>query len=206
MNEVIGNIDPKPGGDLVDERSEEEGIRKRFSKDVAWRKASRNRLWQRSACWGKEKLSDFSGRIFLERGNYATLNYCKNNNFEPINIFFPRSGHIVASLDDENLGISFWGITAGYEAWGPMITRVTADDAENILTIGKEEEIEEILKKYGEERYAKLITREIAARRKEHRIVNTSQLVADHRTSSAGRYKGQKYTSLPEHSRLWELP
>lgn len=195
LKEVIENIEPKSGENLVDGTIGGGG----HSKAILERTSPDGKLLgidfdNEALIEAKRKLNDFSGRIFLERGNYADFElFAKKNNFEPINIFFLDLGISSHQLDDENLGISFLGNSpldmrlGGYNHNGNGRTT-----AENILNNCKEEEIEEILKKYGEERYAKLITREIVARRKEHRIVNTSQLVGIIEKAVPSRYKRQK--------------
>ncbi|MFA6096287.1 MAG: 16S rRNA (cytosine(1402)-N(4))-methyltransferase RsmH [Candidatus Paceibacterota bacterium] len=195
LKEVIENIDPKPGENLVDGTIGGGG----HSKAILERTSPDGKLLgidfdQEALIECKRRLSEYSGRVFLERGNYVDFGeFTKKNNFDPINIFFLDLGISSHQLDDENLGISFLGNA-------PLDMRLGGFDqnnderttAENIVNNCKEEEIEEMLKKYGEERYAKLIAREIVSKRKEHRIVNTSQLVGIIEKAVPSRYKKQK--------------
>lgn len=195
LKEVIEAIDPKPGENLVDGTigggSHSRAILERTSPDG---KLLGIDFDQEALIETKRKLNEFSGRIFLERGNYADFEeLADKDHFSPINIFFLDLGISSHQLDDENLGISFMGNApldmrlGGYDQGNDDRTT-----AENIVNNLKEEEIAEILKKYGEERYAKLIAREIVSKRKEHRIVNTNQLVDIIERAVPSRYKNQK--------------
>lgn len=195
LKEAVELIDPKPGENLVDGTVGGGG----HAGAILEMTAPNGKLLgidfdSEALAESKRRLQKFAGRIFFERGNYREFeDFSKKNGVDPINIFFLDLGISSHQLDDENLGISFLGNH-------PLDMRLGGynqnyDDrttAETILNSGEEGEIEDVLKKYGEERYAKLIAREIASKRKEHRIVNTAQLVAIIEKAVPSRYKKQK--------------
>jgi len=195
LKEVLEHMDPKPGENLVDGTIGGGG----HSKAIMERTSPNGKLLGidfdgEALIECKRKLNDFSGRVFLERGNYADFaEFAKKNSFEPIDIFFLDLGISSHQLDNENLGISFLGnYPLDMRLGGYNHNNNGRTTAENILNNCRQEEIEDILKRYGEERYAKLIAQEIASRRKEHRIVNTSQLVGIIEKAVPARYKRQK--------------
>lgn len=180
LKEVIDGIDPKPGENLVDGTigggSHAEAILKKTSPGG---KLLGIDLDSEALAESKRKLEEYSSRIVLEKGNYADFTeFAKKNNFSPVNIFFLDLGISSHQLDDENLGISFLKNSpldmrlGGYG--GAENGRKTA---EYIVNNYSEEDIESIIKNYGEERHAKDIAREIIKFRREHKIVNTKQLV-----------------------------
>ncbi len=192
LKEVVEGINPKPGENLVDGTigggSHAEAILKKT--------APKGKLLgidydEEALIESKRKLKDSPDRIILEKGSYSDFTeFAVKNNFSPINIFFLDLGISSHQLDDENLGISFLKNSpldmrlGGYG--GPENGRKTAEYIVNNYSV---EDIESIIKNYGEERYAKDIAREIARSRTEHKIVNTKQLVDLIERAVPGRYK-----------------
>jgi 16S rRNA (cytosine1402-N4)-methyltransferase len=180
LKEVIDTIAPKSGENFIDGTigggSHAEAILRNTAPDG---KLLGIDIDEEALIESKRKFKDDLHRIYLEKGNYADFaEFAKKNNFSPINIFFLDLGISSHQLDDENLGISFLKNSpldmrlGGYG--GSENGRKTA---EYIVNNYSEEEIESIIKNYGEEKHAKEIAKEIVRTRGEHKIVNTKQLV-----------------------------
>jgi len=105
-----------------------------------------------------------------------------------LNLFFLDLGISSKQLDDEMLGISFLKNS-------PLDMRLGGEDitgaasAEKILNEYSEEKIFNIIRNYGEERYAKNIAAEIVKARKEKRIASTKELVDIIEAAVPGKYK-----------------
>jgi len=142
----------------------------------------------------KYNLSRFENRIILKRENFADFSRAvKKYDFRPINIVLLDLGISSYQLDEEVLGISFLknqpldmrigGKLSSYD------NRVTAAE---ILNNWQEEKIKQIIKEYGEERYAKAIARNIVASRKVKKIELTRQLVEIIEKSVPASYKSRR--------------
>jgi 16S rRNA (cytosine1402-N4)-methyltransferase len=178
LNEVLQHLDPQPGDNLIDgtvggaghskailERTAPDGKLLGIDMDAEAIKASRM------------NLDKFASRVILERGNYLNFREFKEkHHFEPLNLFFLDLGISSKQLDDEMLGISFLrNSPLDMRLGGEEITGGVS--AEKILNEYSEDKIFNIIKDYGEERYAKNIAREIVRARKEKRIESTKELV-----------------------------
>lgn len=190
LNEVLQFLDPQPGENLIDgtvgggghsgailEKTGPDGRLLGIDMDAEAIEACRM------------NLDKFEGRIILERDNYLNFKRLKEkNNFEPLNLFFLDLGISSKQLDDETLGISFLRNS-------PLDMRLGGEEltggisAEKILNSYSEEKIFDIIKNYGEERYAKNIAREIVRVRREKRIESTKELVDIISASVPGKYK-----------------
>ena len=142
----------------------------------------------------ERKLEKYSKRIILKKGNFTDfIKIKKENNFYSFNIFFLDLGISSQQLNSEALGISFLKSA-------PLDMRMGGTDyendnyktAEHIINNWSESAIEDILKKYGEERYAKSITKEIIKERKIKKIINTRQLVEIISEAVPAKYKRQR--------------
>lgn len=119
------------------------------------------------------RLSEFSGRFRIYKNNYknyaAVLEEAGVAELDGVLLDFGVSSF---QLDERERGFS-------YMQDAPLDMRMdakalfTAEDAVNGYT---EEELAKILKEYGEERFAKIIARNIAAARKKARIRTTGEL------------------------------
>lgn len=178
VDEVLKFMDPQPGENLIDgtlgggghsgailEKTSPDGKLLGIDMDSEAIKASRI------------SLDKFSNRIILERDNFANFKKIKEEHeFEPLNLFFLDLGISSKQLDDEILGISFLkNSPLDMRLGGEEITGGTS--AEKILNEYSEEKIFNIIKNYGEERYAKGIASEIIRTRRGRRIESTKELV-----------------------------
>ena len=152
-----------------------------------------------------------SSRIILKKGNFADFVEIKEeSNFGSFNIFFLDLGISSQQLNNKTLGISFLknspldmrmggDISVGDRHACPLQKSAKRNlksnnykTAEHILNNWSEDAIKVILKKYGEERYAKSIARKIVAERKINKIINTQQLVKIISEATPAKYKRQK--------------
>ena len=119
------------------------------------------------------RLSEFSGRFRIYKNNYknyaAVLEEAGVAELDGVLLDFGVSSF---QLDERERGFSYMQdapLDMRMDASAPF----TAEDAVNGYT---EEELAKILKEYGEERFAKIIARNIAAARKKARIRTTGEL------------------------------
>jgi len=190
LNEVLEFLSPQPGENLVDGTLGGAG----HSKAILEKTAPDGKLLgidmdAEAIQASRMNLDQFKDRIILERDNY--INFKKlvdKNNFAPLNLFFLDLGISSKQLDDEMLGISFLKNS-------PLDMRLGGDEitggisAEKILNGYSEERIVDIIKNYGEERYAKNIASHIVKERKEKRIESTQELVDIIASAVPGKYR-----------------
>ncbi len=195
LKEVIENVDPKSGENLIDGTVGGGGHAKAIMEKISPNGKLLGIDFEEEAlneC--EEKLKEYSGRIFFDKGNYADfMEPVRRYNFGKINIFFLDLGISSHQLDNEALGISFLKTS-------PLDMRLGGYDlkdddrktAEYIVNNYSEKDIESILKNYGEEKHANKIASAIVRERKKHRISNTAQLVDIISKSVMERYKKQR--------------
>lgn len=178
LNEVLEYMNPQPGENLIDGTLGGAG----HSKAILERTAPGGRLLgidldAEAIEASHMNLKEYADRVILERGNFRDFaRFQKQHNFEPLNLFFLDLGISSKQLDDEMLGISFLknsplDMRLGGEEFGDGV------NAEKILNEYSEEKLFNIIKNYGEERYARSIAAEIVKERKTGRIESTKELV-----------------------------
>lgn len=94
-------------------------------------------------------------------------------------------------VDDPQRGFSFLRD-------GPLDMRFSFGDgitAEQVVNSRGEEELREIVSKYGEERHASAVARAIVKARKEERITTTGRLSKIIKAAIGGKYRGQRLHS-----------
>jgi len=190
INEVLEYMAPQPGENLVDGTLGGAG----HSKAILEKTGPDGRLLgidmdAEAIGASRMNLEEYSDRITLVRDNYVNFAHLKQeNDFEPVNLFFLDLGISSKQLDDEMLGISFLKNS-------PLDMRLGGEEisggvsAAEILNDYKEDKIFEIIRNYGEERYAKLIAAEIVRVRREKRIESTKELVDVIGAAVPERYK-----------------
>ncbi len=117
----------------------------------------------------------FKDRIILANDSYANLSeIIERKGFGPVNGILFDLGMSSAQLEGTQKGFSFkidQGLDMRYNDEANYLT------AEKIVNEWPEEKIEEILKNYGEEKFAKKIAKNIVEQRKQGRIKTTFQLI-----------------------------
>ncbi len=178
LNEVLQYLDPKPGDNFVDatlgdgghakeilERTAPDGKLLGIDKDIDSIKAAR------------ENLKEFRGRVFIFHGNFADIKKIAEDN--------PQIGKIDGILAD--LGLSSRQIEESGRGFSflrdePLIMNMSWPLQEGrkialqIINESSAKELEEIFKKYGEERFAKIIAEKIIRARQKKRIERTMDL------------------------------
>ena len=209
-NEVVKIINPKPGENLIDgtlgggghseailEKTSPDGKLLGIDLDDEALRESKNKLEKYAGgCHNSAETMapSVSNKIILRKGNFVDFIKIKEeSNFCSFNIFFLDLGISSQQLNNEALGISFLKNS-------PLDMRMGGTDyesknyrtAEYILNNWNEDKIKSILKKYGEERYAKNIARKIVEERKINKIINTQQLVKIISEATPTKYKKQR--------------
>ena len=195
LNEAIEIIDPQKNENLVDGTLGGGG----HSKAILGKTSPNGKLLgmdldAEALKAAKYNLREFEKRIILKRENFTDFSkVVEKYDFHPVNIVILDLGISSYQLDEDTLGISFLknrpldmrigGKLSGYD------DRVTAAE---ILNNWREEKIKQVIKEYGEERYAKAIAKNIVAARKIKKIELTRQLVEIIEKSVPAIYKSRR--------------
>jgi len=119
--------------------------------------------------------AQYKDRIILANDSYANLiEIAERKNFEPINGILLDLGMSSAQLEGTQKGFSFkvdQGLDMRYNDETGFLT------AEKVVNEWPEEKIAEVLKNYGEEKFAKKIAKNIVEQRKQGRIKTTFELI-----------------------------
>ncbi|MCX5680573.1 MAG: 16S rRNA (cytosine(1402)-N(4))-methyltransferase RsmH [Candidatus Omnitrophica bacterium] len=187
LDEVLGFLDLRPGDTVLDATLGGGG----HSKEILKRITPGGMLLGCDADpaaidRARENLRDFTGSFKLANGNFRYLNE-----------MFDHEGleKIDAALFD--IGISSYQMDEGARGFsiknpGPLDMRmdprlkVSAKDLVNRL---REEELSDIIKDLGEERFYRRIARAIVERRREKKIETTEDLASVVYRAVGGRYK-----------------
>lgn len=134
-------------------------------------------------------FEEFKDSIILRNDNFSNINRIveeeKIGNLDGV-VF--DLGFSSFQIDDASRGFSFMEN-------GPLDMRYDKQNgpsAEDVVNGFGKEEIENILRDYGEERHAKLVARAVVASRKKKRIKTTGELVDIVKTAIGRKYYGQK--------------
>ncbi|MBU3964712.1 16S rRNA (cytosine(1402)-N(4))-methyltransferase RsmH [Patescibacteria group bacterium] len=122
-----------------------------------------------------DEKSKIQNRLLLVNDSYTNLkNIIAERNFGPVNGIVMDLGLSSWHFAESGRGFSFREDETLDMRYNPQTNSLTALEIINSYT---EEDIEKILKEYGEERFAKIIARKIAEKRKEKPIRTTFDLV-----------------------------
>lgn len=112
--------------------------------------------------WGEERLKAFSNRLTLFRANYTDMDIVlKGIGIQKVDGILFDLGVSSYQLDYEERGFSF-------QSDGPLDMRMDVDGGKNardILNKLDEKKLEEIIRTFGEEKFARSIARRICANR-----------------------------------------
>lgn len=130
----------------------------------------------------KKRLEPYKERISLVKGNFREIDrILKDSGFEKADVILADIGVSSYQLDQAERGFSF-------REEGPLDMRMDKAQklkAEDIVNACKEEDLANLIFKYGEERNSRRIARRIVEARKKQRITTTSEL-----REIIGGYKG----------------
>lgn len=136
-----------------------------------------------------ERLSEFGSRVTIVKSNYVHMkNVLKDLGIEKVDGILLDLGVSSYQLDTKDRGFS-------YMADSPLDMRMDQSQiltAKDIVNSYEEEKLYEVIKTYGEERFAKSIARNIVIRRQEKEIQTTKELVEIIRSSMPAKAKNGK--------------
>lgn len=192
LSEVIQYLDPKPGNQVIDATLDGGG----HAMAIAGQMVPNGKVLGieldgellKQFELENLKVSKFKDNFILVNDSYVNIkNIVREHNFRPNGILFDlglsswhyeKSGRGFSFKKDESLDMRF-------------DSRSGLTGAE-IVNMWSENEIEQILKEYGEEQFSKQIARSIISARKQKPIVSTNDLVEVISSSVPGWYKNRK--------------
>jgi 16S rRNA (cytosine1402-N4)-methyltransferase len=142
--------------------------------------------------WEQETISRFKPRknLILVCDNFSNLKkIVKQKRFGPVNGVLLDLGMSTWHIKESGKGFSFLSDEPLDMRYNRKINQLTA---EQIINEWSENKIAEILKQYGEERFARLIAREISKQRKGRPIETTFQLVEIIKKAVPGWYRQKR--------------
>jgi len=131
----------------------------------------------------KALMADFGNRLILVNDSYANLKaIAEKNDFKPVHGILLDLGMSTWHLEESGRGFSFLRDEPLDMRYDRKIKNQKSKiknnlTAERIINEWTREEIEKILREYGEEKFAKRIAKRIAEQRKTKPIKSTFQLV-----------------------------
>ncbi len=138
----------------------------------------------------EKKISEFSKRLILVNDSYVNLKeIAERHNFKPINGILLDLGLSNWHFKESGRGFSF----QKEERLDMRFSLKTDLTAETIVNSWPKEEIEKILREYGQERFSKRIASQIVETRKEKPISSTFQLVEIIKKAVPGWYQRKKH-------------
>ena len=169
LKEIISVITPQHGGTFIDCTLGQGGYTKEILKYKDTKVIGLDRDIG-SELVGKKIREEYPGRFLFKNFRFSKLNNLKLKNENMKGIVFDL-GYSLIQIKDPRKGLSF-------NSEGPLnmmmgLNNFSADDVINNLD---EKEIEKILKYFGNEKYAKLISKNIVKERQSRKI-NTQELV-----------------------------
>lgn len=141
---------------------------------------------------GKWSMADYKDRLILENNSYANLKeIIKKNNFAPVNGILLDIGMSSVQLEGSKKGFSFQAEQVLDMRYDDRFNNLTAEKIVNEWPL---QEIEKIIKEYGEEKFARKIAEKIVEERSRGRIRTTLQLVEVIKTAIPAKFqKGHAY-------------
>jgi len=134
------------------------------------------------------KKKEFSKRLILVNDSYVNLKeIVEESGIDSVSGILFDLGMSSWHLEESGKGFSF----KKNEKLDMRYNRSFSISAEEIVNESKEEEIKNILEKFGEERFSKRIARRIVEEREKGKIETTFQLVEIIKKAIPGRYAGR---------------
>ncbi|MBL7685076.1 MAG: 16S rRNA (cytosine(1402)-N(4))-methyltransferase RsmH [Deltaproteobacteria bacterium] len=178
LNEVVEWMSPHPGGVYVDGTlgggGHAKAILGRMALEGKYIGVDRDlQTLQRT----EKELKEFSKIFHTVHGVFSEIpQLLKDKKIDGVDGVLLDLGVSSFQIDDEARGFSFL-------REGPLDMRMDPNNDEimtaaDVLASHSDEELQEIFQKFGEERFARRIAREIVATRRAHPFLKTSDLVA----------------------------
>ncbi|MFH1661837.1 MAG: 16S rRNA (cytosine(1402)-N(4))-methyltransferase RsmH [Candidatus Falkowbacteria bacterium] len=192
LKEVLEYLDPKPGENFIDCTLGGSGytiaIAKKVGKNGTVLSIDLDEMAIKNAKDIIKKLK--LNNIILVKDSFRNLLKIKNKYFKErkINGIVFDLGLSSAQLDDRNRGFSFKEDESLNMAFGDVENGITTEE---IINNYSEEELEKIIREYGEERFAKRISGAIINSRKSAPIKTAKQLAEIIKNSVPKRFQGK---------------
>jgi len=192
QKEVIKCLSPKPNENFIDATIGEMG----HALEILRRNGPNGKIlgidWDLKQIKNCEsKIGNFQNRVILVNDSYANLkNIIEKHSFKPVNGILFDLGMSSWHLEKSGRGFTFLKDEPLDMRYNTKFSNELT--AEKIVNEYPEERLEEILKEYGEEKFAKRIVREIAKERKIKAIKSTLQLVEIIKRAVPARYRFSK--------------
>lgn len=174
LNESIEGLNIKPDGIYVDGTLGGAGhskeIVKRISKNGLLIGIDRD---EEAICVAKERLSEFSNVKFVHDNHDNIKEILENLEIDGVDGILLDLGVSSYQLDEKQRGFSYMG-----DSKLDMRMDKTQDlDAEVVVNTYSEEELAKIIFEYGEEKFSRIIAKNICLEREKQKIETTSKLV-----------------------------
>lgn len=196
QKEVLEYLDPKPNENFIDCTIGEGGhsaavLEKNCPKGKVLGIELDPVLFEKlRAAKLKNKNEKIKNRLILVNDSYTNLEkIVKEHKFEPVSGILFDLGMSSWHLEESKKGFSFLRNEHLDMRYNPKTNFLSA---EKIINFWSQPNIEKILKEYGEERYAKNISRKIIEARRIRPIKTTSQLIKVIQTAVPKRYQWSK--------------
>ncbi|MGC8651309.1 MAG: 16S rRNA (cytosine(1402)-N(4))-methyltransferase RsmH [Minisyncoccia bacterium] len=182
LNEVIKYLEPKPNENFLDATFGEGGhaakILEKTQPKGKLLGIERDPVLYKNVILGLTQFRianpQFSERLILINDSYVHLEtIVKAKQFQPLQGILFDLGMCSWQIDDSSRGFSYLKDEPLDMRFNPQESLTAAE----IVNFWPEEEIEQILKIYGEERYSRRIAQIIKEERRKHRIVGTQELL-----------------------------
>lgn len=174
QKEVLDYLNPKGNENFIDGTVGEGG----HSADILKKTAPEGMLLgidadSRQIENARERLSEFKERIILQNDSYVNLKEVSlKNNFKPVNGILLDLGYSSWQIEQSKRGFSF----SRDEVLDMRYNMQNILTAEKIVNEYPEQELERIIKDFGEEKFARQIARKIVDERQKKKIESTLDL------------------------------
>lgn len=190
--EIIQYLDPQPNQDFIDCTIGGGG----HAEEILKRTDPKGKLLgidldAKALEFCRERLKRYKSRLILAQNSYKNIKkIAYENQLDKIDGILLDLGLSLAQLRDISKGLS-------YQIKAPLDMRFGSSaqkglTAKKILNSWPQKKIENILRQYGEERFARSISKNICRSRKEKKIENTERLVEIIKKSVPAGYRRGK--------------
>jgi len=188
--EVLKYLDPKPNENFIDGTIGEGG----HSLSILEKIGPNGMLLgididSRQIENARNRLADFKGRIIFQNDSYVNIkNIVLKENFRPINGILLDLGYSSWQIEKSKRGFSF----SRDEILDMRYDMQNTLTAEKVVNEYPENELERILRNYGEERFFKSIAKRIVKERVKKRIESTGELIEIIRSAIPPKFRKGK--------------
>jgi len=190
VKEVLEYLDPRPNENFIDGTVGEGGHALEILKKTSPSGKILGVDWdEKQIESSRQNLSGFADRLVLVNSSYANIKeVAEKNNFLQVNGILLDLGFSSRQLDEQGRGFSF-------QKDEPLDMRYSNNNdltAEIIVNEWPEQEVEKMLKEFGEEKFSRQIAKKIADQRKIKKIKSTFELKNIVENSIPGKFQHSK--------------